>query len=270
MKGDFQVRFRENLRVKLPWVTRLCVIPKILTMAMRNLLLGVFILLNYGISNGQKYFIVQNSSANYGILDTTSRILLDFKYKGLRNMWKCLIVTDSIGKKGLLSKTLDEILPLKFEKIKGDCSDWIVASVDGKYGYYDSLGNMRLDHKYIEASLFHHDSALVIYESSNEIRVVCINRIRIEISRVNLTPWDIFNKTGKVSGGVRVVNGLKRKRKHYGLYVKGKWVIPPIYDSIQCTLDYFYIVKKGHLTGLFNKDWVIVLPVIYKEIESIY
>jgi hypothetical protein len=23
MKGDFQVRFRENLRVKLPWVTRL-------------------------------------------------------------------------------------------------------------------------------------------------------------------------------------------------------------------------------------------------------
>lgn len=26
MKGDFQVRFRENLRVKLPWVTRLAVI----------------------------------------------------------------------------------------------------------------------------------------------------------------------------------------------------------------------------------------------------
>ena len=24
MKGDFHVRFRENLRVKLPWVTRLC------------------------------------------------------------------------------------------------------------------------------------------------------------------------------------------------------------------------------------------------------
>jgi len=23
MKGDFQVRFRENLRVQLPWVTRL-------------------------------------------------------------------------------------------------------------------------------------------------------------------------------------------------------------------------------------------------------
>jgi hypothetical protein len=23
MKGDFHVRFRENLRVKLPWVTRL-------------------------------------------------------------------------------------------------------------------------------------------------------------------------------------------------------------------------------------------------------
>jgi hypothetical protein len=26
MKGDFQVRFRENLRVQLPWVTRLAVI----------------------------------------------------------------------------------------------------------------------------------------------------------------------------------------------------------------------------------------------------
>ena len=26
MKGDFHVRFRENLRVKLPWVTRLAVI----------------------------------------------------------------------------------------------------------------------------------------------------------------------------------------------------------------------------------------------------
>jgi len=26
MKGDFHVRFRENLRVKLPWVTRLCLI----------------------------------------------------------------------------------------------------------------------------------------------------------------------------------------------------------------------------------------------------
>jgi hypothetical protein len=27
MKGDFHVRFRENLRVKLPWVTRLAVMP---------------------------------------------------------------------------------------------------------------------------------------------------------------------------------------------------------------------------------------------------
>jgi hypothetical protein len=26
MKGDFHVRFRENLRVKLPWVTRLAAI----------------------------------------------------------------------------------------------------------------------------------------------------------------------------------------------------------------------------------------------------
>jgi hypothetical protein len=26
MKGDFHVRFRENLRVKLPWVTRLVAI----------------------------------------------------------------------------------------------------------------------------------------------------------------------------------------------------------------------------------------------------
>ena len=26
MKGDFHVRFCENLRVKLPWVTRLCAI----------------------------------------------------------------------------------------------------------------------------------------------------------------------------------------------------------------------------------------------------
>ena len=27
MKGDFHVRFRENLRVQLPWVTRLVVMP---------------------------------------------------------------------------------------------------------------------------------------------------------------------------------------------------------------------------------------------------
>ncbi len=29
MKGDFHVRFRENLRVKLPWVTRLVAIHPI-------------------------------------------------------------------------------------------------------------------------------------------------------------------------------------------------------------------------------------------------
>ena len=29
MKGDFHVRFRENLRVKLPWVTRLAAIHPI-------------------------------------------------------------------------------------------------------------------------------------------------------------------------------------------------------------------------------------------------
>jgi hypothetical protein len=28
MKGDFHVRFRENLRVKLPWVTRLAAITE--------------------------------------------------------------------------------------------------------------------------------------------------------------------------------------------------------------------------------------------------
>jgi hypothetical protein len=27
MKGDFHVRFRENLRVKLPWVTQLGAMP---------------------------------------------------------------------------------------------------------------------------------------------------------------------------------------------------------------------------------------------------
>jgi TonB-dependent SusC/RagA subfamily outer membrane receptor len=40
MKGDFHVRFCENLRVKLPWVTRLCAMPK----EMKGLLTILFIL----------------------------------------------------------------------------------------------------------------------------------------------------------------------------------------------------------------------------------
>lgn len=220
-------------------------------------------------SNGQKYFLVQDTSGNYGVLDTRKNVCVHFKYERIVSMSDCLVLTDSFGKQGLLSKSLGEILPVQFERIKGDCSDWIAAEINGLYGYYDSLGKLMLPHRFIEASLFENDSALVMYKSENEIKLVWINREGIAISKGNINQKVAFNRGGKRLIGTSVLHGLKRKRKHYGIVINGKWVIPPKYESIEGAHS-FYIVQSGNLKGLFDRKGLLVFPIIYREIEPEY
>lgn len=239
----------------------------------RRLLNLIFFFLMISNIQGQRYFITVDSLDRYGIVDTNNTILLNFNYKSIEDKGNYLLVIDSVYKKGIYDKNMKLVLPIEFDEIKAKClsSDWFVGKRDKYYDFYDSTGEMILSNNYIDANLFHNDSALVMFEDSNEIVIVKIDRKGgYAYIRNQYNIGDFSKSRCAIGGGIRVINGLKKKRKYYGVFLNNKWLIEPKYDFIEGTLDYFYIVKSGEFFGVINNEGKLIIPMIYKKIKSKY
>ena len=70
-----------------------------------------------------------------------------------------------------------------------------------------------------------------------------------------------------MGGGQRGIE-LKKKRKYYGVFQNDEWLIEPKYDHISVTINYFYVVERDDLFGVLNNEGELILPVVYKKIES--
>jgi len=220
-------------------------------------------------SYGQEYFILRDTMDRYGIIDNSGKTLIDFKYKSIIHKGNYIILTDNNSFKGLLSNKLIEILPCKYPNIRTccNCNDWIVVESNKLYGYYDSTGNLMISHKFLDASLFKNDSALVWVKNEYEIKLVWIDRNGDIIGNENSIDYSNFNLNCIWVETKKVPEGLKKKGEYYGIYLNRKWIIAPKYDSIVCTDDDYYIVKKNNLVGLFDKQAKLIIPIIYKSIE---
>jgi hypothetical protein len=220
---------------------------------------------------GQKYFIAVDSLDGYGVVDTNNIIKIDFNFINIIDKGNYLLVIDSNHKKGVYDKNMNMILPVEFNDIKANCSDWIVGKKDKYYEYFDSTGIMILSNNYMDATPFRNDSAIVMFKDSNEIIIVQIDRKGDFIEKGKHFDLSGFSNSGCImTGGIRVINGLKKKRKYYGIFYKDTWLIEPKYDFIEGTLDYFYIVKSGDYYGVVNNEGKFILPTIYKKINSKY
>lgn len=222
--------------------------------------------------HAQTLFILEDQKNTYGIIDGDGKTVLGFNYSHISEEYRGLVLTDSMGNKGFNSFDLDLILPLKYQKIFiHPASDLIVAKNDQYYGYgyYDFSGQLKLPHQYIDASVFKSDSALVLLNENDTVRYIWINKQGHKMHNAKIS----FHKS--LAAGVAYQycidtrDGVRKKRKKWGVFIKENWILKPIYSSIVMTCNGFYIVNEGGLEGVFDINGNEVIAVKYLRVEPV-
>ena len=212
------------------------------------------------IDNGHSLW-EKSDQGRYGLISYTGRRLLETKYDTISALQEGRIYTyEREGKYGILSwdgKVLQN-LENNFQELHAMSDEFLGVKINGKYGFTDAWGRLRIANRYDSVTHF----------MSNMAAVKMLGR------------WGYINKSERLivqphfdrAYPFREKAAIVKKGQRYGMVnTQGQLVVPAVYDRIVPTAANRYLVyqndpQRGALVGLVSKAGK---PLIHPKYESI-
>ena len=212
------------------------------------------------IDNGHSLW-ERNEQGRYGLISYTGRRLLDTKYDTISALQEGKIYTyEREGKYGILSwdgKVLQD-LNNNFEELHPMSDEFLGVKINGKYGFTDAWGRLRIANRYDSVTHFMSDMAAV----------KMLGRWGYIDKSERLVVQPHFEGAYPFRGKAAIV----KKDQRYGMVnTQGRLVVPTVYDRIVPTAANRYLIyltdpQRGALVGLVSDEGT---PLIHPKYESI-
>ena len=216
---------------------------------------------NYELTDNGHSLWERNDQGRYGLISYAGRHLLDTKYDTISALQEGKIYTyEREGKYGILSwdgKVLQD-LNNNFQELHAMSDDFLGVKINGKYGFTDAWGRLRIANRYDSVTHF----------MSNMAAVKMLGRWGYINKSERLMVQPHFDCAYPFQGKAAVV----KKGNRYGMVnTQGQLVVPVVYDRIVSTPANRYLVylndpQRGALVGLVSEAGE---PLIYPKYQSI-
>lgn len=145
--------------------------------------------------------------------------------------------------------------PTQAEKVFHESEGYRAILRDGKYGFIDDEGRLRIANRYEDAKPFRNGLAAI------RIR----GRWGFVDQRENLVVQPVYDEVGNFSNGHAIV----KQQDQFGLIdTNGKVILPIRYDEISVNEQNRYKLRQGTLVGLADESGTIVIHPKYDEIAD--
>ena len=176
------------------------------------------------IDNGSSVW-ERSAEGKYGLVSYTGQRLLETKYDTISALQQGKVYTFSKeGQSGILDKNGRKLVGLdnNFEELHPLKDEFLGVKIDGKFGFVDVLGRLRIANRYDSVTHFHHGMAAVKV----------------------LGRWGYINKSERIIVQPRFEGAypfqehtaIVKKNGKYGMVnTQGKTIIPAVYERITPT-----------------------------------
>lgn len=212
------------------------------------------------IDNGHSVW-ERDESGRYGLISYTGQRLLETRYDTVSGLQEEKIyVYERDGKFGILSRKGDVLQDLdnNFEELHAMSGPFLGVKINGKYGFVDTWGRLRIANRYDSVTRFQHQMAAV----------KMLGRWGYVDQSERLVVQPHFDRAYPFRGKVAIV----MKKGKYGMVnTRGRSVVPAVYDRIVPTEAGRYLIyrndpQRGTLVGLVSAEG---RPLIHPKYESV-
>jgi len=248
---------------------------------------NLFVLNNQGFSVNRKGFdLIDEEHGGYcrvklkgkwGFMDTTGKIAVELNYDEVRNFFPSGVAPfKSNWKWGLIDTKGNVVVDTLYDEIGEEFSfgiDWnsndfgfIKARKDGKTGFIDAAGNVKVPFKYEMTGMWRGGYCPVYTADQKPSRLTLIDKNGKEM----FESTDKYNSVGEFSEGM-ISAGFNGYKKMMGyIDVTSKEIIPLQFEETNAFKNGVAIVKKDGFFGLIDKTGKNVTDFKYKKIENVY
>ena len=213
-----------------------------------------------------------NGESKYELYSETGQKLFDNKVDwAYSNAWDWIFI---INRKNDLRDVYNmKGIKLPIDSIESSKSVYtdlnrIALKKNGKWGFYDKSGNLKIKHTYSEVSNFKNDVAAV--KINEEIFFIDSNGIKVDKKynpdEYNFSDFDIdLGMYDFSSPNYKVIkNGSKKGLSD----AKGKVLVPAEYDEILSLKEHFQqvTVKINGKYGIVSFSGKVLIPIIYEKV----
>ena len=212
------------------------------------------------INNGSSLW-ERSDNGLYGLVSYTGRRLLETRYDTVSALQEGKVYTyRREGKFGILSWDGRVLLDLNngFEELHPMSNGFLGVRINGKYGFVDDWGRLRIANRYDSVTHF----------SSNMAAVKMLGHWGYIDKSEHLIVQPRFDCAYPFRGAAAMV----KKDGKFGLVnTEGRTVVPPVYDRIEITEGGRYLLylndpKRGMLMGLVSDAGE---PLVHPKYESV-
>lgn len=194
------------------------------------------------------FIIAVNEVGKYGVINISNEVVLSFEYDEISYVYKTndYFKISNNNKSGLVDITNAKIVvPLKYDNIEYYPNDMAVASLDEKSGVID-INNKEVV-PFMYDGIIYYEDGFVVYK--DELAGFINREGKI------ILPAEYYNilevKDGYITA---VINNENDEHKHVVYTLKGKEIIPPIYEYIDYyATDKYMIVNNGLYAEFVDK-----------------
>ena len=216
---------------------------------------------NHQLLNNGSSLWERSDNGQYGLVSYNGRRLLETRYDTVSALQEGKIYTyQREAAFGILSWDGRVLLDLNrdFEELHPISDGFLGVRINGKYGFVDDWGRLRIANRYDSVTHF----------SSNMAAVKVMGRWGYINKSEHLVVQPRFDCAYPFRGSVAIV----KKSGKFGLVnTEGRTVVPPVYHRIEVTegeryLLYFDDPKRGMLMGLVSEAGA---PLVHPKYESV-
>ncbi len=204
-------------------------------------------------------FVKIKKSGKYGLINTNGETILPTIYTSIEigsSKTTFAVEKDKVIKVLELSKRSYSI-DKKIISVQGFYNDFAIMTYNnGRYGYIDNIGKIRVAPQYELARPF-----------NNEVAIVRLNgKWGIIDKNESFVTQPYYDSISNFTNNVCIVS---EKGKHYLMDNTGKIVTPDGYTSITKTVGGNYLLVKNNLKGIANAQGKEIIAVRYQNIVEL-
>ena len=215
------------------------------------------------IDNGHSLW-ERNDTGRYGLISYAGRRLLDTQYDTISALQEGKIYTfEREGKYGILSwdGRVLQGLNNNFQELHAMSDEFLGVKINGKYGFTDTWGRLRIANRYDSVTHFMSDMAAV----------KMLGRWGYIDKAERLVVQPHFDWAYPFYGETAIV----KKGEHFGMVnTQGRLIVPVVYDRIVRTASQRYLIyledpQRGSLVGLVSAEGKPLIHPKYQSIEDL-
>ncbi len=237
-----------------------------------------------------KSFIEEDYKHRKGIVNSDYKSILPVRYDQIKEiesdsvyLFKNEYGWGSVNRNGAILFQNDQ----RFEDVRDVSEEYIGVKINGKYGFVDYLGRLRIAYRYEDIGFFHNNIAnikiLGKWGCINKKEELIVQPYYQEIGLFNNglsiarkdNKYGIINSSGKVKLPFEYDSINSLKQGGFICYLEGKAGLAdkngiqqfyPKFDEIRDLDNGYILVKRKGKYGLFTDSGVINIPIIYDKL----